>query len=199
MPESTPTRPEQHTLPLWACAAAGIAIIAVAIVALRWMGRTPFSTSGLVQLWSADAWGPENSQQLFDPYTFTHITHGALIYGLLWSLAGGLPLRVRGLLAVALEASWEVYENTDAVIERYRAATIAVGYYGDSVFNSVGDILACLVGFALAARLPVRATVALVIGLELVLALWIRDSLVLNVIMLLYPIESLKTWQQGAG
>jgi hypothetical protein len=182
-------------LPVWACVGAAAATIVGAASVLLWMGRVPVSTTGAVRLWSGDAWGPENSQQLFDPYSFTHVTHGVLIYGLLFLLARRVPLRSRGVLAVALEALWEVGENTNAVIDRYREVTMALGYYGDSVLNSVGDILACVIGFTLAARLSVRTTVCFVLGLEVVLALWIRDSLLLNVVMLIYPIEAVRTWQ----
>jgi len=190
-----PAPPSRQDVSPWACFFLAIVIVAVAAVLLRWQGRSWFSTTGVMSAWSGDAWGRENSQQLFDPYTFTHITHGVLIYALVWLLAGKLPLRMRLLLVITLEASWEVYENTDAVIERYRAATMALGYYGDSVFNSVGDTLACVVGFFLAAKLPVRATVWTAIGLELLLTLWIRDSLLLNIVMLIHPIEAVKTWQ----
>lgn len=187
--------PSGRDIPPWACFFITITIIAIAAVELRWQGRSWFSTTGAISVWSGDAWGRENSQQLFDPYTFTHVSHGIVIYALVWLIARKLPPGVRLLLGVALEASWEAYENTDAVIERYRAATMALGYYGDSIFNSVGDILACVVGYIAAAKLPVRATVWMAIGLELFLTLWIRDSLLLNIVMLTYPIEAVKTWQ----
>lgn len=177
--------------------AASAAIICVAALILLAMGRTPWCRCGSIKLWTGDAWGPENSQQLTDPYTFTHITHGVLLYFLLHRVARRRALGTRAVLAVALESAWEVLENTDMVINRYRAATMALGYYGDSVFNSVGDILACTLGFALGARLPTRVTVGLVIALELGLTLWIRDSLLLNIVMLVYPIEAVRTWQLG--
>src|SRR5262245_56769717 len=107
------------------------------------MGRPLVCRCDVVRLWTSDAWGPENSQQLSDPYTFTHVTHGVLLYALPRLLAPRLSLPVRALLAIALESGWEVFENTDAVIERYRTATLALGYYGDSVLNSAGDIVAC--------------------------------------------------------
>jgi hypothetical protein len=122
-----------------------------------------------------------------------------LLYWLLQLIARRLPLRWRGVLAVAAESGWEVLENTDTVINRYRAATMALGYYGDTVLNSVGDISACAVGFLLASRLPTRVTVTMVILLELTLTLWIRDSLLLNVVMLIYPIAALKRWQLHAA
>lgn len=173
------------------------AIVACAAAILLAMGRHPFVQSGRIKLWTSDAWGPENSQQLLDPYSFTHVIHGVLLYALLRLLLPQLTVTTRALLALAAEASWEVFENTDMVINRYRAATLALGYYGDSVFNSVGDILMCAAGFALAARLPVRATVLMTIVFELVLLVWIRDNLTLNLLMLAYPIDAIKQWQIG--
>jgi Protein of unknown function (DUF2585) len=190
----------RQPLSLWACIALGVGIVAVAVLALVAMGRVPYYQFGPITLWYGDAWGAESSQQFTDPYTFTHITHGVLLYALLQLVAPHLPLRTRGVLAVAAESAWEVLENTDLVINRYRAATMALGYYGDSVLNSVGDILACAVGFGLASRLPTRAAVILVVVLELTLTVWIHDSLLLNVVMLVHPIEAVKTWQlRGAG
>jgi hypothetical protein len=175
-------------------AAAGV-IIAIAACVLLAMGRNPWMETGSVKLWTSDAWGPENSQQLFDPYSFTHVIHGVLLYVVLRFLMPHVAAGTRAIIAVAAEAGWEVFENTDAVINRYRAATLALGYYGDSVVNSVGDILMCALGFALAARLPARATVLTTIVLELVLLLWIRDNLSLNLLMLAYPIDAIKRWQ----
>jgi hypothetical protein len=181
----------------WRHVAVAVAIVGAAALALLGMGRTLFCTCGRIALWTSEAWGPQNSQQLADPYTFTHVLHGALLYAALRLVAGGRPLPVRGLIAVFAESAWEVFENTDFVIERYRAATMALGYYGDSVLNSVGDILTCAGGFALAAILPVRATLALCIGIETVLALTIRDGLLLNLLMLVCPIDAVRSWQLG--
>lgn len=194
----TPSRASPSPTWPWIHIGAAFAIVAAAAVILRSIGRTAFCTCGTISVWTADAWGPENSQQLFDPYTFTHVTHGVLLYALVRIVAGGLSLPTRGVLVVLIESAWEILENTERVIERYRAETMALGYYGDSIFNSVGDILACMVGVVLAARLPVRSTMTLVIGMEVVLTVWIRDSLALNVLMLLYPIEAVKRWQLGA-
>jgi hypothetical protein len=159
------------------------------------MGRAAFCRCGVIRLWTADAWGPENSQQLTDPYSFTHITHGILLYAVLSILFGNLSVGKRALIALAIESSWEVLENTNWVIDRYRATTMALGYYGDSVFNSLGDIASCMVGFMLAAYLPVRVTILLVILLEIGLALWIRDGLLLNVLLLVHPIDAIRSWQ----
>lgn len=177
--------------------AGGVLIIAVAAATLLAMGRNLWVQSGTIKLWTSDAWGPENSQQLFDPYSFTHLSHGILFYALLHLVAPRWSTSARVLIAVAIEAAWEVLENTDAVIDRYRAATLALGYYGDTVINSVGDILMCLAGFGLAARLPVRLAVCALIVLEIGLLLAIRDNLALNVLMLAYPVDAIKQWQLG--
>jgi len=188
----------RRDVPAWGCVLIAAATVAVAAAILLAMGRTPWCRCGSIKLWSSDAWGPENSQQFTDPYTFTHITHGVLLYFLLRLVARRQPLRVRFLLGVVVESAWEVFENTDLVINRYRAATLALGYYGDSVLNSIGDILACMVGFAIASGCSTRVAVVVIIVLELVLTLLIRDSLLLNIVMLIYPIEAVKHWQAGA-
>ena len=161
----------------------------------RAMGRTPTYTRGPVRAWSGDINSAENSQQLFDPYTFTHVTHGVAFYALTRLALGPHVVALRALLSIAVEAAWEVYENTDTVINRYRNATIALGYYGDSVINSLCDIAACAVGFLLAWKLPTRITVAGVIAAEIALALAIRDNLTLNIVMLVHPIEAIRRWQ----
>lgn len=159
------------------------------------MGRKLWGVSGEPGIWSGDIWSSHNSQYMTDPYTFSHITHGVLWYGLLALVANKLPVRVRFILAVALECAWEVFENTDMVIQRYRAATISLNYYGDSVMNSMCDILTAVLGFILGAMLPTRVTLIGVIVLEVALALWIHDSLLLNVLMLIRPIQAIRTWQ----
>jgi hypothetical protein len=163
------------------------------------MGRPVVYRHGPVRLWSGDINSDQNSQQIADPYTFTHVIHGAAFYGLTWLTMASQPLPLRLLATVGLESAWEVYENTDTVVERYRAETISLGYYGDSLINSVADILACILGFALARRLPVKVTVAAAVAIELVLAVWIRDNLTLNVLMLVYPIDAVRAWQSAAG
>lgn len=172
-------------------------MLAVTALVLLAMGRMPWYQHGPIAVWSGDASGPDTSQQFTDPYTFTHVTHGVLLYLALHVLAGRLPRSRRISLAVAAECGWEILENTAMVIRRYREMTMALGYYGDSVINSMGDILACTAGFLLAARLPVRVTVMMIVLLELALTLWIRDSLLLNIVMLAYPIESVRNWQLG--
>lgn len=162
------------------------------------MGRVPWCRCGYVKLWQGIVYSSENSQHITDWYTFSHVIHGIGFYVLLWAVARRLPLPVRFVAAVALEAAWEVLENTPMVIDRYRAVTIALDYYGDSVINSVSDVVAMMMGFWMARRLPVWGTVAFVIGMELLLAMVIRDNLTLNIIMLIHPINAIKQWQLGS-
>ena len=190
---------------LWRGTGAGAPVgtdvaIAVAVVALSaWllvaMGRPLTYRHGPVRLWSSDVRSDQNSQQLADPYTFTHVTHGVVLFWLVGLVGRSLPPGTRAVLALALECAWEVLENTDLVIQRYRAATVSLDYYGDSVLNSVGDVSAAAIGCALAAWLPVWPLVAGIVILEAALALWIRDNLTLNVLMLLRPFDAVRRWQ----
>ncbi|MCX6020369.1 MAG: DUF2585 family protein [Chloroflexi bacterium] len=173
------------------------AIIGVAAFILLAMGRTPWCLCGHISLWSGDIWSSENSQQIADPYSFTHITHGVLFFWFLRTVAKKQPIGFQLVVAVLIESAWELFENSPLVIERYRAATISLDYYGDSVLNSVCDILACVLGFVAASRLPGRAAVAYLAVSELALVVLIRDSLFLNIVMLAYPIEAVKNWQMG--
>jgi hypothetical protein len=175
---------------------AAAAIITLALVSLLALGRSPVYRHGPVRAWSGDVGSDQNSQQLTDPYTFTHVTHGIGLYAMVRLLAPRSRMPGRMLAALALECAWEVIENTDVVIERYRTATMAQGYYGDSVLNSFGDILATIAGFAFAALLPTPVTVVLTILLEVGLGLWIRDGLLLNILMLVWPVEAIRDWQQ---
>lgn len=174
------------------------AIVAVTALTLYLMGHPLICKCGYVKLWHGVPLSSENSQHLSDWYTFSHIIHGIAFYGLLSLLARRLPPGVRFVIAVLLEATWEVFENTPFVINRYRAATIALDYFGDSVLNSVSDIVSMMIGFFIARRSPVWVSVVLVIVMELAVAAIIRDNLTLNIIMLLYPLEAIKQWQMGA-
>jgi hypothetical protein len=176
-----------------------LALSAAAAVAERAMGRTWLGTDGHFGLWEGNIWSSEQSQRLADPYSFTHVVHGFLFYALLWLAARRLPVRYRLAAAVALEAAWEVLENSPIIIDRYRAVTIALGYVGDSILNSMSDILMMVIGFALACRLRPRASVATVVLLELGLLFWVRDNLTLNILMLVHPVEAIKVWQSAGG
>jgi hypothetical protein len=177
-----------------------VAVIALIVITasleLR-MGRSLAYTHGPVRLWVGEVNSDQNSQQILDPYSFTHVIHGALFYGVTYVAMGPASIGARAVVALAVESAWEAYENTDTVINRYRAATIALGYYGDSVTNSVADIVCCVIGFVLARRLAWWWTVSWVVVTEIVLAIAIHDNLTLNVIMLIRPIEAIKQWQLG--
>jgi hypothetical protein len=172
-------------------------IILVAAAALYGMGHPLICKCGYVKLWHFDVVSSENSQHLFDWYTPSHIIHGFLFYAVLWLIAPRLSFGQRLILAVLVEAGWEVVENTDFVINKYREATVSLDYYGDSVINSVSDILFMVLGFYLAAWWPVWLTVIVAIALELFVGVMIRDGLTLNLIMLVWPIDSILQWQQG--
>ncbi|MBI3549234.1 MAG: DUF2585 family protein [Elusimicrobia bacterium] len=178
--------------------AACVAAILVATAAVEAaMGRRLWGAQGRAGLWVGKVPSEHNSQYFADPYSFTHVLHGFAFFLGLHLAAPRLPLGWRAALAVALEAVWEIVENTDAVIERYRAATFSLQYYGDSIVNSTGDVLCCALGFYLASRLPVRRTVELFLATELLLLWAIGDNLLLNVIMLAYPLDWIKRWQMG--
>ena len=183
--------------PVWTDVAIAVAVVALSAWLLVAMGRPLTYRHGPVRLWSSDVQSDQNSQQLADPYTFTHVTHGVVLFWLVGLVGRSLPAGTRAVLALALECAWEVLENTDLVIQRYRAATVSLGYYGDSVLNSISDVSAAAIGCALAAWLPVWPLVAGIVFLEAALALWIRDNLTLNILMLLRPIDAIRRWQMG--
>jgi hypothetical protein len=192
-----PPAPWHRRLTPWHYALIGAALMAATAVTLRLMGHVPICKCGYVKLWHGIPVSSENSQHIADWYTFSHVIHGFGFYGLLWLIGRRWPLGLRLVLAIALEASWEIFENTDFIINRYREVTISLDYYGDSVLNSVWDITWMIVGFLLAARLPVWVTVTLVVALEAFVAYSIRDNLLLNIIMLIYPLDAIRQWQSG--
>jgi hypothetical protein len=167
-------------------------------LALLWtMGRVPFCACGIIRLWTGSAAGNETSQQLLDWYSLSHVIHGLLFYGAAWLLFPKWPVGCRLAAAMAVEGAWEIFENTSFIIERYRAQTVSLDYYGDSIFNSFGDLAAMTFGFLLSARSPVWVSVLLAIAMEIVAAYVIRDNLSLNIIMLLWPLNAVKQWQMG--
>jgi hypothetical protein len=180
----------------WVVAAfvAGLALTGI----IEWrMGRSMLGPDGKFGLWEGNIWSSENSQRLADPYSFSHLGHGMMFYALLWLAARKIPVRHRFLMAVLIEAGWEILENSPFIIDRYRQVTISLGYVGDSVLNSLSDILMMSAGFLFTWKARPWVTVAVFVAMEVGCALWVRDNLTLNIIMLLYPVEAIKAWQMA--
>jgi len=180
-------------------AVAAIVLLAATAALLYLMGRPLICTCGSINLWVGEPNSSRTSQMLSDWYSPSHVVHGFLFFAALWLVGRRWPLERRFLIALAIEAAWEIVENTPLIINRYREETAALGYTGDSVLNSMSDIAMMIGGFMLARRLPVWASVSIVLVLELVPLFVIRDNLTLNVWMLLAPNEALKAWQSGGS
>jgi hypothetical protein len=178
-------------------ALAAILILAAAAAILIAMGRNPICTCGTLELWVGSRDSPKTSQMLADWYSLSHIVHGLLFYAALWLVARRWPVEWRFIAALLIESAWEVTENTPFVIDRYRETTAALGYTGDSVINSLSDILMMCAGFLVARKLPAWAAVFLVVVLEIVPLFVIRDNLTLNIWNLVAPNQAVAAWQAG--
>ena len=183
----------RHLLPSIAI----LTVMALTVLILRWQGRRWWCECGGWEPWSGDSHGRHNSQHLFDPYTFSHVLHGLIFFGALYVVWPKCSYMWRLFISLLVECGWELLENSPYVIERYRNTTAAVGYVGDSVLNSLADVVSCGFGFWLAGRIGLWKSIAVIVVVELAMLFAIRDNLFLNVVMMLYPIESIKTWQNG--
>ena len=178
----------------WQLVALVVAPLAM-IISLRYLGRTFLCSCGYFAIWTSDTCSSITSQQLYDPYSFTHVLHGFLIF---WFIALSSPrmrLASQVWTAFLLEAAWELFENTPYIIYKYRSETAALGYEGDTIVNSFGDLSCAMVGFFVARKLGVRRSLIVFAVVELILILWIHDSLLLQILMLVWPVEAIKSWQ----
>jgi hypothetical protein len=180
----------------WTIVAALAVMVLTGVVELL-MGRSPLGPDGKFGFWEGNIWSSECSQRLADPYSFSHVGHGILFFAALWAMASRTTVRYRFLIAVLLEAGWELLENSPLIINRYRETTIALGYVGDSVINSLSDILMMSLGFLLAFKVRPWVSVAALLIMEIGCAFWIRDNLTLNIIMLIHPIPAIRAWQMA--
>jgi hypothetical protein len=178
--------------------ALALTLVALQALVLFLLGQPLIAADGRIKLWEGVVLSPGNSQHITDWYTFSHVLHGFLFYGLVWLVFRRQSVGLRFLMCVGLEAGWEILENTPIVIDHYRKQALAQGYTGDSIVNSVSDNVAMMLGFLAAWRLPVWAVVALGLGMEAFVAYCIRDNLTLNIINLIHGFEAIATWQAGA-
>ena len=175
-----------------------VAIILLLMTAqLHHQGRRWICACGYMLLWTSGAWTSDNSQHWFDPYSLTHILHGFAFCGLLALMFPRISTSWRLVMAIAAESLWEIIENTNTIIDRYREATAALGYQGDSIINSIGDVIACAIGFLLARQLGWRRSSVVFVAVELLLIFWIHDSLILEIVMLVFPNNAIRAWQMG--
>ncbi len=187
-------RTENKTIPAFVAIAATVLMTS----ALHLQGRLWWCKLGDYRIYVAEAWNSSHtSQHLFDPYAFTHVLHGVLFFWITGALLAKLSTSWRLAVAVVAECAWELLENSNFIIEKYRENTASLDYFGDSVLNSVGDVIACAVGFMIAVKLGWIRSLVFFIAVELVLMFWIRDGLLLNIIMLIHPIDAVKNWQMG--
>lgn len=170
-----------------------IAILTIQVAILLLLGRITWCKCGTLALWVSDSFSSHTSQHILDPYSFSHFQHGVLLYLLFF--ACNLPLRFRFWGAALIEGAWEILENTSLIIERYRSVTMSLDYYGDSIMNSVGDSFCCLLGVYVAAKLPWKWSLLIYLVIEVAMVVTIRDSLFLNALMLIYPLDAVKQWQ----
>lgn len=172
-------------------------VVLFTVLFLWFQGRVWWCQAGDYWPWAWNIWSTHNSQHLIDPYSFTHILHGVLEFWLIGLFFRKMPLAWRLLLAVSIESTWEIVENSSYMIQRYRTETISLDYFGDSIFNSVSDIACCSIGFLIAYKLKFWRSAALFVVTEVILLFTIRDSLIVNLIMLISPVEAIKKWQMG--
>ncbi len=170
-------------------------VLLLVVVSLRAEGRMFLCSCGHFALWTSDTCSSNTSQQLLDPYSFTHVLHGFLFFWLIALLFRRLTSSWQVWLALLLEGAWEVFENTRFVIDKYRTETAALGYTGDTIVNSIGDLLCAFAGFMIARKLGLRRSLIVFVLVELFLIVWIRDSLLLQILMLVRPVEAIKLWQ----
>lgn len=192
--ENEPAAPRSLT-PVILSLAAAAAMVAV----LFFQGRLWWCKLGDYAVYVNEAWNSSHtSQHFFDPYTFTHVLHGVMFWWIVTAVTPRLSAGWRLFIATSVEAAWEILENSNFIIEKYRENTASLDYFGDSILNSIGDVVACAIGFAIAQKLGWWRSFAFFLLVEIVLLIWIRDGLLLNILMLVYPLDAVKRWQMGA-